>query len=1089
MRLMLSGILFAAWFCPAVLAQSEPPFIAGQGYSMVWHDEFDNLSLAPSYSNPGYRWWPGMWYDGPQVMQNFTCSNSILRIQTDPPITANSMTTVSHDLTQGKWWHYGYFEARMRFDANNPNSWAAFWTFSYDHAAGQNNEWSELDCFEAWGKGAFAGTAHDWVNQGGTLVNNQNLNNWQLLPGSPDLNQWHTYGMKWEPGKITWTFDNVEVMHASAWPINDHDRMFLILGAQSRTPMTTSSFLECDWVRVWQTGVTVAPVISSALTASGMVGQAFSYQITAANGPTTFNATGLPAGLSVNTGTGLISGTPTVAGTYSVTISATNSGGTGSATLTVTINPTPPPAPVLSSPANGAMGVSLSPTLAWNFASGATSYGLQVSTVSNFGTLIKNSSGLMSASASLSGLTNNTTYYWRVNAANGGGSGAWSLSWIFTTLSGSVAVTGVSVSPTSASITVGATQQLTATVSPANATNQAVSFSSSNSAIASVNGNGVVSGVAAGSATITVTTQDGNKTATSAITVTAIVPPAGGSITWGTPMNITGDADISTNGTLVYAYNWSGSNQTINGVTFTGTSSIGNAGNIVLAGGTGTVQLYQPFQQPATGLSSPYLAMLNNFPGVQSPGNSFTVTLQNLTVGNSYAVQLWSNISYYFGAQTETYTSGNTASLKPQVNNGGNSNYGQYVIGTFTANTTSQTITVNTSSGYGYPGAVLCGIQVRSMSGGGNVPVTGVSVNPTSATLNVGATQQLTATVSPANATNKSVSWSSSNTGIASVNASGLVTGVAAGSATITVTTQDGGKTASSAITITSTTVPVTGVSVSPSSATITAGATQQLTATVSPSNATNKNVSWSSSAIAVASVNSSGLVTGISAGSATITVTTQDGGKTASSAITVTASAPPPPGGSITWGAPMNISGDADVSTAGTLVYAYNWSGINQTINGVTFTGTSSIANVGGGSPYNIVLANGTGTVGLNQPYPQAATGLSAAYLALLNNFPAVSNPGASFTVTLQNLTVGKTYTVQVWANTSYYQGGQTVSFTSGNTVVLKKQVNNGGGTNYGQYAIGTFTASSTTLPITVNSSSSGGYPGAVLNAIQVRG
>ena len=79
------------------------------------------------------------------------------------------------------------------------------------------------------------------------------------------------------------------------------------------------------------------PVINSATTASGRVGSAFSYQITATNTPTSYGATGLPAGLSVNTGTGLISGTPTSAATSTVTLSATNSAGTGNATLTLTI--------------------------------------------------------------------------------------------------------------------------------------------------------------------------------------------------------------------------------------------------------------------------------------------------------------------------------------------------------------------------------------------------------------------------------------------------------------------------------------------------------------------------------------------------------------------------------------------------------------------------------------------------------------------------------------------------------------------------------------------------------------------------------
>jgi hypothetical protein len=83
--------------------------------------------------------------------------------------------------------------------------------------------------------------------------------------------------------------------------------------------------------------IQTAPVITSSLSASGPVNTAFSYSITATNSPTSYNATGLPAGLSVNTSNGVISGTPTSVGTTNVTISATNSVGTGSATLTITI--------------------------------------------------------------------------------------------------------------------------------------------------------------------------------------------------------------------------------------------------------------------------------------------------------------------------------------------------------------------------------------------------------------------------------------------------------------------------------------------------------------------------------------------------------------------------------------------------------------------------------------------------------------------------------------------------------------------------------------------------------------------------------
>jgi uncharacterized repeat protein (TIGR01451 family) len=85
--------------------------------------------------------------------------------------------------------------------------------------------------------------------------------------------------------------------------------------------------------------IATPPVITSSTTATGDVGVAFSYQITATNSPTSYNATGLPAGLSVNTASGLISGTPSAGGTSNVTLSATSAGVTGTATLVLTINP------------------------------------------------------------------------------------------------------------------------------------------------------------------------------------------------------------------------------------------------------------------------------------------------------------------------------------------------------------------------------------------------------------------------------------------------------------------------------------------------------------------------------------------------------------------------------------------------------------------------------------------------------------------------------------------------------------------------------------------------------------------------------
>src|SRR3989442_13454431 len=101
------------------------------------------------------------------------------------------------------------------------------------------------------------------------------------------------------------------------------------------------------------------PTTPSAATARGKGGVVFSYQMTATNSPTSFDATGLPAGLALNATSGLIAGTPTSAGASTVTLSATNAGGTGTQTLTVTITPA---TPVITTPgtATGQAGVAIS---------------------------------------------------------------------------------------------------------------------------------------------------------------------------------------------------------------------------------------------------------------------------------------------------------------------------------------------------------------------------------------------------------------------------------------------------------------------------------------------------------------------------------------------------------------------------------------------------------------------------------------------------------------------------------------------------------------------------------------------------------
>ena len=146
----------------------------------------------------------------------------------------------------------------------------------------------------------------------------------------------------------------------------------------------------------------------------------------------------------------------------------------------------------------------------------------------------------------------------------------------------------------------------------------------------------------------------------------------------------------------------------------------------------------------------------------------------------------------------------------------------------------------------------------------------------------------LTANINPDNATNKNMTWSSSNSAVASVS-NGKVTALKAGKATITVKTDDGGKTATCEVTVNAKVYPVISVSLDKTSATLTEGDVFTLTAIVNPENATNKNITWSSSDNTVASV-SNGKVTALKAGKATITVKTDDGGKTATCEVTVNA-------------------------------------------------------------------------------------------------------------------------------------------------------------------------------------------------------
>ncbi len=185
----------------------------------------------------------------------------------------------------------------------------------------------------------------------------------------------------------------------------------------------------------------------------------------------------------------------------------------------------------------------------------------------------------------------------------------------------------------------------------------------------------------------------------------------------------------------------------------------------------------------------------------------------------------------------------------------------------------AKTWSIASTENDGYP-------QLKSFEGqeiptpSDTVDVRGVELNKGTLTLKIGDSETLSATVLPVSATNKNVSWKSSNTSVATVDANGKVTAVAAGTANITVTTEDGNKTATCKVTVTASEIKPTAIALNQTTLSLKKGETEALTASFTPEDATDTDVTWSSDDTSVATVNESGLVTAIAKGTATVTVT-----------------------------------------------------------------------------------------------------------------------------------------------------------------------------------------------------------------------
>lgn len=172
------------------------------------------------------------------------------------------------------------------------------------------------------------------------------------------------------------------------------------------------------------------------------------------------------------------------------------------------------------------------------------------------------------------------------------------------------------------------------------------------------------------------------------------------------------------------------------------------------------------------------------------------------------------------------------------------------------------------------------------------VPVTGVSLNKTALVLEIGGSESLIAIVTPDNATNKKVTWKSSDTSVATVNANGKVTALAIGTVVVVVITEDGAEVATCTVTCgdgaVEPEIPVTDVALNKSTLSLTEGQSESLQVVITPDDATNKKVAWVSNDESVAMVDVNGKVTALKAGSTTIVAVTEDGAMTASCKVTV---------------------------------------------------------------------------------------------------------------------------------------------------------------------------------------------------------
>ena len=421
-------------------------------------------------------------------------------------------------------------------------------------------------------------------------------------------------------------------------------------------------------------------------------------------------------------------------------------------------------------------------------------------------------------------------------------------------------VSSINLSQTTANLYIGDTFTLTATILPNNA-NNTLTWTSSNTSVATVDQNGTVTAKALGTATITATATDGSGVSASC---QVNVYNRATSITLNksqTTLNVgeneTLIATLYPNNTLAaqYPLQWISSNANVASVDNTGMITANSNGTAIITVST-------------TDGSNLYATCL--------------VTVNTITLATSITLDR-SQIMMYrgdFDALTATILPVTTSNKNVNWSSSNSSIVSVDNAGNLYAKSTGNaTITAMTTDGSNL--SATCQVQVYNR-------VSSVTLNYTSLVIEKGHSKQITATIYPSNAYNKTLIWSSSNPSVASVNSTGLVTGLGVGNAVISATTTDGSNiTATCNVEVR---IYANEVNLNKHGTSIYAGGTEQLTAQVLPEDASIKTVTWSSSNTNVATVNQNGLVTAKKVGNAIVTATATDGsGVSGSCVVTVT--------------------------------------------------------------------------------------------------------------------------------------------------------------------------------------------------------